>query len=199
MVMMDDDTLDRLVWEYYEGVTMSEDAMKRILHEAPSHTVVVPFHRRSVFRWTAAAAAVAMMAVTAVGVAGFKPSAGESTRLAHQVLDVYDHHLDPDVYSSDLQSIEWGLNHTDFSIVPSDYSHLSGYAVVGARKCQYSGKKAVQVILVGEESGKEGCLYVLPYDKAFDRIREPDVWVGNNHVSMWRDGDRMFALYEPGK
>lgn len=197
--MMDDDTLDRVVWEYYEGIVLPEDAMVRILEAAPARSVVVPFHRRSVFRWSLGAAAALALMVTAAGVAGYRPAGAESTRLAHQVLDVYDHHLDPDVYSSDLQSIEWGLNHTDFSIVPSDHSHLKGYAVVGARKCQYSGKKAVQVILVGKDSGREGCLYVLPYDKAFDRIREPDVYVGNDHISMWRDGDRMFALYEPGK
>lgn len=194
---MKEEQIDHLVKDYYGSIEMSESKLQNILKNTPPKDVVVPFYRK-VWVSYAAAACIAFMIVSVVisnmtqGV-----SNGSQTALANQVIALTDRHLAPDVYSADFNSIQQGLNHSDFSIVPTNSRRIENYKVLGGRNCGFKGLKAVHVVLFNESSQKECCLYVLPDGKDLESIKDAFVNVDNHKVSLWHDNGRVFALYDP--
>ena len=194
---MTDEQLDKLVNEFYGSVELSDSKIQHILANTPPKAVVVPFYRRTWFSY-AAAACIALMIVS-VTVSRVRNRVGYSDQIevANQVMDIYDHHYTPEVYSSDLKSIATGLSHSDFSIIPTNMDTLGKYRVLGGRNCGIQGLKAVHVVLLNEASQKECCLYVLPDVESFKRFKDSMVDVGDRQVSLWHDKGRLFVLYDP--
>lgn len=196
---MKEQELDELIRGAYESMSMSESKIQHILDRMPEKDNVVPFYRREWFSY-AAAACIALMIVSVV-VSNFtgKVNYVQQTQLAQGVLGIYDHHFEPDVQSSDWNSIATALQHSDFSIVPTNMQQLGNYELRGGRNCAFNGLKAVHVVLYNQNTQKEVCLYVLRDSKEFQKIDDARVNVGGRNVSLWHDNGRMFVLYDPSK
>lgn len=194
---MKEEKIDDLIREQYASLTMSDSKIANILKNTPGMEVVVPFYRKTWFSYAAAACIAFMIVSVGLNQATRKLDAAVPTELASQVVNVYDRHLAPDVYSSDLRSIQTGLNHSDFSIIPTSMEPIQNYQITGGRNCGLKGLKAVHVVLKNKQSQKECCLYVLPDVEDFRRFKNALVDVGEGNVSFWHDNGRFFALYDP--
>jgi len=194
---MREDNIDDLIREQYAGLSMSDSKVANILKNTPQQDVVVPFYRSMWFSYAAAACIAFMIVSVVVTQATQRIESAIPTELANKVIGVYDKHFTPDVYSADLSSIQTGLNHSDFSIIPTNMEPIRDYQVMGGRNCGMKGLKAVHVVLLNKASKKESCLYVLPDVEDFKRFKNALVEVGGEKVSFWHDNGRFFALYEP--
>jgi hypothetical protein len=200
--IMREEDIDDCIRQHFASVNLSEARMERILAGTPGRSVetghgVVPFYRRVWFSY-AAAACIAFMIVSVVLIQATRMyDRGSPVEIASQVIGLHAMHLQPDVYSADLRSIQAGLNHSDFSIIPTNMEPLGNYLVTGGRNCGMKGLKAVHVVLVNKHSMKESCLYILPDVQEFQRFRDEWVSVGSHKVSFWHDNGRFFALYDP--
>lgn len=200
---MTEDQMDQWIKEQYGSLSMSESRMQTILKRteeiktSTSQAKMLPFYQRGWFSY-AAAACIALMIVSVVVVQTTRRiDTGQPTDIANQVIGLYAMHLEPDVYSADLSSIQAGLNHSDFSIIPTNMEPIRNYQVRGGRSCGMKGLKAVHVVLVNKQSKQESCLYVLPDVEEFQRFQDALVRVGDEKVSFWHDNGRFFALYDP--
>ncbi len=191
---MSENNLDKLIKEYYNSQSLSESSIQRILENTPEKDNVVPFYRATWFSY--AAAACIAFAVVMVGL-NFMQPVGDSQQIAGRVVEIYDRHLNPDVFSSDLDSIEQVLQPAGFSIMPSSMETIRNYSVVGGRNCGIKGVKAVHVVLTNTQTGMESCLYIMPDNEALSSLKNKSYMVGNQPVKVWRDGNRIFALYDP--
>jgi len=194
---MKEQQLDELIRDVYVEKELSASKLEHILRRTPEVEKVVPFYRREWFSY-AAAACVALMIVSVV-LTNLKSNVDRvgQTQLASGVVSIYDKHYEPEVQSSDLRSIAVGLNHSDFSIIPSDMKPLSHYEVIGGRSCGLGGYKAVHVVLHNPATQKEVCLYVLPDTNAFEEISNSRMNYQGKEISFWHDSGRMFVLYDP--
>jgi hypothetical protein len=194
---MREQDLDSLLKTHYSDVKLSESKMAHILNNTPEKDNVVAFYAKPWFTY-AAAACIAFFIVSVVLNRAVQPTGGVSQiELASSVIGIYDNHYSPDVFSTDFNSIAQGLDHSDFSIVPTKAGALEGYEVRGGRRCGLNGLKAVHVVLYNHNSKKEGCLYVLPDSDDFKSIKDAFVEVADQEVFIWHDNGRLFALYEP--
>ena len=196
---MTEEQLDKLVNEFYESVELSDSKIQDILANTPPKDVVVPFYRRTWFSYAAAACIALMVVSVVVNKVASRVGYSDQVDVANQVVDIYDRHLAPDVYSNDLKSIAAGLSHSDFSIIPTNMDALGKYQVLGGRNCGINGLKAVHVMLMNQDSQKECCLYVLPDVESFKRFKDSMVDVGDHQVSLWHDKGRLFVLYDPSR
>jgi len=196
---MNEDKIDGLIREHYASLSMSDSKIANILKNTPQRDVVVPFYRRTWFSYAAAACIAFMIVSVTINRMTGRFDTVAPTQLASQVIGVYDKHLSPDVYSADLNSIQTGLNHSDFSIIPTSMEPIKNYQVMGGRNCGMQGLKAVHVVLRNKDSDKECCLYVLPDVESFKRFKNALVEVGDEKVSFWHDNGRFFALYDPSQ
>jgi hypothetical protein len=196
---MTEEQIDKLVKQHYEGISLDAGALNRILASTAqeSGSKLLPFYRSTWFSYAAAACIALMLVSTVILRVANRNSAFTQTDFANLVVQVHDLHLQPDVYSGDLQSIAMGLDHSDYSIIPTNMEELGKYQVMGGRQCGHAGLKAVHVVLVDEKTQKESCLYVLPDHESFKQFQNAMVRVGNAHVSVWHDNGRLFALYDP--
>ena len=194
---MKEEKIDELIRAQYASLSMSDSKIANILKNTPAKDVVVPFYRKTWFSYSAAACIAFMIVSVGLKQVTQRLEASVPTELASQVVNVYDRHLSPDVYSSDLRSIQAGLNHSDFSIIPTSMEPIQNYQVTGGRNCGLKGLKAVHVVLKNKQSQKECCLYVLPDVEDFRRFKDALVEVGEGNVSFWHDNGRFFALYDP--
>lgn len=193
---MKEEQIDQLVKEFYDSVEMSESKMAHILKKAQEDKVV-PFYKNTWFSY-AAAACIAFLIVSVVVSRTVRSNPDtQTTQFASKLINVYDRNYSPDVYTADWDSIHLGLDHQGFSVIPTNLDNLKRYSVVGARNCRSYGVKAVHVVLFNENSKKESCLYVLPDEGEFKKLKDSMVKVGDQRVSMWHDNGRFFALYEP--
>lgn len=202
---MTENEIDQWIKQHYASLSMSETRMQTILKRTSEikgttrPLNVLPFHQRAWFSY-AAAACIAFLIVSVVVIQTTRRiDAGQPMDIANQVIGLYAMHLEPDVYSADLSSIQAGLNHSDFSIIPTNMEPIQNYQVRGGRSCGMKGLKAVHVVLVNKQSKQESCLYVLPDVEEFQRFQDALVEVGNETVSFWHDNGRFFALYDPGR
>ena len=151
---MREDKLDDLIREHYGSVLMSDSKITNILKNTPAKDTVVPFYRKTWFSYAAAACIAFMIVSTVITQATRRIENTMPTDLASQVIGVYDLHLTPDVYSADLSSIQTGLNHSAFSIIPTNLEPIQNYQVMGGRNCGMKGLKAVHVVLKNKLSKK---------------------------------------------
>jgi len=194
---MEEKQIDQLVGDFYSSHALSESKLQEILKNTPAKENVVPYYRREWFSY-AAAACIALMIVSVVVMnVTKKTDFGAQTEIASSVINIYDNHYTPEVYSSDLDTIQTGLNHSGFSIVPTNLQTLKNYRVMGGRNCGLNGLKAVHVVLLNPDSQKEVCLYVLPDVEEFQKFSNALVDVDGSRVSLWHDNGRLFALYDP--
>jgi hypothetical protein len=196
---MNEEQLDKLVNEFYESIQLSDSKIEHILKHTPKKEIVFPFYRQAWFSYAAAACIAFMIVSVVVSNVVDWVNYGDQIEVANQVINVYDRHFTPDVYSSDLKSIAAGLSHSDFSIIPTNMEVLGNYKVLGGRNCGLKGLKAVHVMLLNQASQKECCLYVLPDVESFRQFKNALVDVRDRQVSVWHDKGRLFALYDPSR
>jgi hypothetical protein len=196
---MTEEQIDKLLKQHYASVSLDTGSLERILASTAqgSKSKVIPFYRSTWFSYATAACIALMLVSTVILRVANRSGPFSQTDFASLVVQVHDLHLQPDVYSGDLNSIAIGLDHSEFSIIPTNMDNLGKYQVMGGRQCGHAGLKAVHVVLVDEKTQKESCLYVLPDHESFKQFQNAMVRVGNAHVSVWHDNGRLFALYDP--
>lgn len=194
---MNEEQINKRIEDFYRSTQLSDSKLAHILRNTPGKDVVVPFYRKGWFSYAAAACIAFMIVSVVVNSLTHRVNYRGQTELASQIINIYDNHYSPDVYSADLRSIETGLQHSGFSIIPSNMDSLGRYKILGGRNCGLNGIKAVHVLLFNELTQKECCLYILPDVEAFRRVKNEWVNVGDQSVSLWHDNGRLFALYEP--
>lgn len=104
-----------------------------------------------------------------------------------------------DIETSSFDGVQNGLKDLRFSVTPHvKQGLLSAYQVVGARYCFLEGQQGAHLRVRNRATGVLCTLYVASLNGPLKELKASDreVHLAANDVTMWEDGDRLFALVE---
>jgi|GEM_PF-687718 len=101
------------------------------------------------------------------------------------------------VEASSFEGVQSGLQDLAFSVTPLVKEKLlSAYEVMGARYCQLEGQQAAHLKVRNRVNGTICTLYIASLNGPLESLKETtgEVDLAANHVEMWTDTGRLFAL-----
>lgn len=194
---MDDPVIDQKVRECFLAQKLSEQSIGRIL--ACGAKAKALHDKRSWWRyWMPVAAAAAMVAFVTFNMARRYDVSEFAYKVAGEIAMRHNGNRPFDVEARSFDAVQSGLKELAFSVTPAaKHALLSAYEIIGARYCWIEGQQAAHLRVRNRATGEICTLYITSLDGQLQELKrssESHVDLAANHIDMWTDQDRLFAL-----
>jgi anti-sigma factor RsiW len=178
--------IDTQIKEYYQKQTLPEENLQAM---QPPEDSSQPSH----WPWLLplAAAAVALLAIFL-----WNPSSPPQA-VATEIAKNHNAQLAMEISSSDYQEVAVKLNQIKFSLTPPGGEFSRQFTLLGGRYCSIQSKRAAQLRVRENATGKMHTLYITPLTDDFSALHETTQTVKGVKVRLWTEGDRFFGLASP--
>jgi len=197
---MNEQDLDKKVKEHYLSQKLSDECVQRILAEGEARKA----QRSNWWRyWMPVAAAAAI--VMAIGFQYGRSRTQVDMELLSEVAGkiAMKHngriHRTFKVEASDYEGVQAGLEDLAFSVTPLvKQKLLCAYEVLGAKYCQLEGQQAAHLKVRHRVTGAICTLYIASLNGPLELLKKAnnEIDLEANHVEMWADTGRLFALVD---
>lgn len=196
---MDDTKLDNKFKAYYGEQSLPMESVQRILEEGAAVKKTSSVVNSNWWKgWVPVAIAACMALLATFQFARSthaEPSYAEE--VAGSIAMRHNNMHDFDVAASNYSEVQTGLKDLVFSVQPVvKQKLLSAYELLGARYCQIEGLQAAHIQVRDRKSGTLCSLYIASLEGPLKHLQDSDenLDLAANHVDLWADSGRLFAL-----
>lgn len=189
--------IDQKVRDCFVSESLSESSVQRILAQGRKAKAV---HDRPWWRpWVPVAAAAAFVMLISFQLGKSYDISQFTTKVAGEIAMRHNGARPFDIEAKSFDGVQNGLTDLAFSVTPHiKKGMLSAYEVIGARYCFLEGQQGVHMRVRNRSTGVLCTLYVASLNGPLKELKASDteVHLAANDVTLWEDGDRLFALVE---
>ena len=178
--------IDTQIKEFYQKQTLPEENL-----QAMQPLENFPQPRPWPWLLPLATAAVALLTIFL-----WKPS-NLPQAVAEEIAKNHNEHLPMEIRSSDYQEVAVKLNQIKFSLTPPSEEFSRQFTLIGGRYCSIQTKRAAQLRVRENATGKMHTLYITRSTDDFGALKETTQTVKGVKVRLWAEGDRFFGLASP--
>ncbi|MBD5778269.1 hypothetical protein IEN85_02025 [Pelagicoccus sp. NFK12] len=193
----DDQQLDQKIRDCFMAESLSAASVQTILARGKKAKEI---HDRAWWRpWLPVAAAAAFVMLVSFQIGKNYDVSKFATKVAGEIAMRHNGVRPFDVEAHSFDEVQSSLKDLAFSVTPHvKQGLLSAYEVVGARYCFLEGQQGVHMRVRNRTTGVLCTLYVASLNGSLKELKASDreVHLAANDVTMWEDGDRLFALVE---
>ena len=114
--------------------------------------------------------------------------------MAAEIAKNHTAQLAMEISSSDYQEVATQLDQIDFSLTPPGGVFSRQFTLIGGRYCSIQTKRAAQLRVRENATGKMHTLYITQSTDDFGALKETKHTVKGVKVQLWTEGDRFFGL-----
>ncbi len=189
---MNDQELDRKIRDLFLSERLPAKSVQRILQQGRNEKKIVWWRY-----WAPVAAAAVVVMIFSFRMARDYENEEFYFDVAGEIAMRHNNYGKFDVQTASFADVQKKLKDLAFSVTPLvKQKLLSAYEVIGARYCQLEGQQAAHLQVRNRRTGALCTLYVASLKGPLAALKSMDkrVDLEANHVEIWEDSDRLFAL-----
>ncbi len=200
---MNEQEIDKHVRDLFLSQKLSAEKVQNILDESRTQARSTTSARNNTWwkYWMPVAAAAAVVMALSFQLARNQSPSQEEFYfdVAGEIAMRHNAYSNFDVKAATFDGVQNELEDLGFSVTPlMKQKILSAYEVLGARYCQLQGQQAAHVQVRNRSTGALCTLYIAALKGPLSALKSADrsVDLEANHVDLWEDSDRLFALVD---
>ncbi|OUW17375.1 MAG: hypothetical protein CBD18_04935 [Opitutales bacterium TMED158] len=193
---MNEQELDKQFRDLFMGERLPAESVQRILEQGRNENKTIWWRY-----WAPVAAAAAFVMLFSFQMAKEHDQEGFHFDVAGKIAMRHNSSTNRnfEVETASYDGVQRGLKDLAFSVTPLVKEKLlSAYEVIGARYCQLEGQQAAHLKVRNRKTGTLCTLYVASLNGPLSALKSADAHIDleANHVDLWEDSGRLFALVD---
>ena len=191
---MDEQEMDKNIRDLFMSERLPAESVQRILKQGQSEKKTIWWHY-----WAPVAAAAAIVMGFSFQMAREYEEGEFYFDVAGEIAMRHNNYGKFEVQTASFEGVQKELQDLGFSVTPLvKQKLLSAYEVLGARYCQLEGQQAAHMRVRNRKTGALCTLYVASLKGRLAALKSADQHVDleANHVDLWEDSGRLYALVD---